>query len=137
MDRRRFLLTSLAGALAAPCAAGAQPAGKVWRIGFLPFSTCPAHDLFRSALRNLGYVEGGNVVVECRAAAGQGERLPDAAAELARLKIDVLVAQGTPTALAAQRATATTPVVFVTVGDPVSSGLVASLARPDSCWGHP
>jgi putative ABC transport system substrate-binding protein len=124
MDRRRFLLTSLAGALAAPLAAEAQQAGKVWRIGFLPFSTCPAppydNDRFRSALRNLGYVEGRNVVIECRAAAGQNERLLDAAAELARLKIDILVAQGTPAALAAQRATATTPVVFVTVGEPVS-----------------
>jgi putative ABC transport system substrate-binding protein len=117
-----------------PFAAGAQPAGKVYRIGFLPFSTCPAppyeNDAFRSALRNLGYVDGRNVVIECRAAAGLNERLPDAAAELVRLKIDVLVAQGTPAALAALRATATTPVVFVSAGDPVGNGLVASLARP-------
>jgi putative ABC transport system substrate-binding protein len=134
VDRRRFLLTSLAGALAAPLAAGAQQAGKVHRIGFLPFAMCPAppydNDL-RSALRALGYVEGRNVVIECRAAALQGDdRFSDAAAELVRLKLDVLVAQGTPAALAAQRATATIPVVFVTVGEPVGSGLVSTLARP-------
>jgi hypothetical protein len=133
MDRRHFLLAALTGALAAPFAAEAQPAEKVYRIGFLPFSMCPArpydNDL-RSALRTLGYVEGRNVVIECRAAAGQGDRLSDAAAELVRLKLDVLVAQGTPSALAAQRATATTPIVFVTVGEPVSSGLVSTLARP-------
>ena len=133
MDRRRFLLTSLAGALAAPIDAGAQQAGKVYRIGFLPFSACPAppydSDL-RSALRILGYVEGRNVVIECRAAAGPGDQLSDAATELVRLKLDVLVAQGTPAALAAQRATATIPVVFVTVGEPVSSGLVSTLAHP-------
>jgi putative tryptophan/tyrosine transport system substrate-binding protein len=122
------------GLLAAPLSVEAQQAGKVYRIGLLPYSTCPAppyaNDPFRSALRNLGYVEGRNVVIECRAPPGQTERLPDLAAELVQLKIDVLLAESTPSALAAQRATATTPVVFVEVGDPVGSGLVRSLARP-------
>ena len=131
MDRRTFLNALSGSLLAAPLAAEAQPAGKVWRIGLLPFATCPVpphDDHFRSALRSLGYVEGRNLVFECRATTGQ--RFPDVAATLLQLKIDVLVAQGTPAALAAQRATATTPIVFVTVGDPVGSGLVGSLGRP-------
>ena len=107
VDRRRFLLTSLAGALAAPCFANAQQVGVMYRIGFLPFAVCSVPEAFRSALNGLGYVEGRNVVIECRAAAGSNEGLSDAATEL----IDVLVAHGTPAARAAQRATATTPVV--------------------------
>jgi putative tryptophan/tyrosine transport system substrate-binding protein len=130
MNRRRFLLTSLAGAVAVPLAAKAQHAGGRYRIGFLPFSTCSVPEAFRSALNSLGYVEGRNVVIECRPAAGPNEGLSDAATELMRLKIDVLVAQGTPAARAAQRATAVTPIVFVTAGDPVGNGLVTSLARP-------
>jgi len=130
MDRRRFLLTSLAGAFVGPLAVNAQQARGMYRIGFLPFSSCSVPESFRSALNGLGYVEGRNVVIECRAAAGSNEGLSDAATELMRLKIDVLVAQGTPAARAAQRATATTLVVFVTAGDPVGNGLVTSLARP-------
>jgi putative ABC transport system substrate-binding protein len=130
VDRRRFLLTSLAGALASPLSAHAQQAGVMYRIGFLPFAACSVPEAFRLALNGLGYVEGRNVVIECRAAAGSNEGLSDAATELMRLKIDVVVAHGTPAARAAQRATATTPVVFVTAGDPVGNGLVTSLARP-------
>jgi putative ABC transport system substrate-binding protein len=130
MERRRFLLTSLAGALAAPLTADGQQAGKMYRIGFLPFSGCSVPEAFRSALNRRGYVEGRNVVIECRAAAGSNEGLSDAATELTRPKLDVLVAQGTPAARAAQRATATTPVVFITAGDPVANGIVTSLARP-------
>jgi putative ABC transport system substrate-binding protein len=130
MDRRRFLLTSLAGAFAAPFSVNAQQAGVMYRIGFLPFAACSVPEAFRSALNGMGYVEGRNVVIECRAAAGSNEGLSDAATELMRLKIDVLVAHGTPAARAAQRATATTPVVFITAGDPVGNGLVTSLARP-------
>jgi putative tryptophan/tyrosine transport system substrate-binding protein len=132
MDRRRFLLTSLAGALAAPLAAKGQQGGKVYRVGLLPFSaTCPSpSDLFPSALRKLGYVEGRNLTIECRAAAGRNEQLRDAAVELVQRGIDVLVAVGTPGAQAAQRASAAIPVVFVTAGDPVGDGLVASFARP-------
>jgi len=130
MERRTFLATLASGLLAAPLAAAAQHAEKVYRIGLLPFSTCSETESFRSAFRSLGYVEGRNVVIECRAAAGPNEGLSDAATELMRLKVDVLVAQGTPAAQAAQRATATTPVVFITAGDPVGNGLVESLARP-------
>jgi putative ABC transport system substrate-binding protein len=81
-------------------------------------------------MRALGYVEGQNLVLEYRGAEGQHERFPDFAAELVRLKVDVIVTQGTPAALAAKHATTTIPIVMVGVGDPVGSGLVASLARP-------
>jgi putative ABC transport system substrate-binding protein len=134
MDRRAFIGTLTGALLAAPLAAGGQQAGRVYRIGYLPFSTCPVppyeSDPVRSALRSLGYVEDRNVIIECRAAAGLNERLPDVAVELARSRLDVLIAIGTPAALAAQRATTTTPIVFVTAGDPVGSGLVGSLAHP-------
>jgi len=132
MERRAFISAVTGGLLAAPLAAGAQSAGKMFVIGYLPFSTCsvPENDSFRSALRSLGYIDGSNVIIECRAAAGLNERLPDAAAELARSRIDVLVAIGTPAALAAQRATTTIPIVFVSAGDPVGNGLVGSLAHP-------
>jgi putative ABC transport system substrate-binding protein len=129
MDRRRFLLTSLAGALAAPLAAEAQPA----RIGFLSAGTLAdstAIDSFRQGLRERGYVEAQNVVIEFRGAAGKYERLPELAAELVRLRVDVIVAVATQAALAAKTATRTLPVVFIYVGDPVGTGLVTSLARP-------
>jgi len=122
------------GLLAAPRAVEAQQVGKVYRIGHLAFSTCPAapytNDPLRSALRDLGYVEGRNIVIECRGPAGQAARLNDLAAELVRLKVDVLLAQSTPSALAAQRATTTIPIVVFFVLDPVASGLVANLRRP-------
>ena len=96
MDRRGFLLTSLAGAVAGPLAANAQQARGIYRIGFLPFSTCSVPESFRSALNSLGYVEGRNVVIECRAAAGSNEGLSDAATELMGLKIDVMIARAHP-----------------------------------------
>src|SRR5262245_17117182 len=134
MDRRRFLLTSLAGVLAAPLAAGAQPPGKVYRVGFPSYFGCaqsvPPDGAFRQALRSLGYVEGRNVVIECRDAVGQVDRLPDRAADLVNLKVDVVVAEGTPPSLAAKRATSTIPIVILSVADPVNSGLITSLARP-------
>jgi putative tryptophan/tyrosine transport system substrate-binding protein len=134
MDRRRFLLTSLAGAVAVPLAAEAQQAGRVYRIGQLAFSTCPTapfdNDPLRAAFRDLSYVEGRNIVIECRGPAGQLDRLNDLATELVRLKVDVLVTNGTPSALAAQRATSAIPIVFSFVADPVGAGLVASFARP-------
>ena len=126
MDRRRFLLTSLAGALAAPLGAGCQQAGKVARIGVLGTD----REAFLQGLRDLGYVEGRNVVIEYRDAEGKPERLPALAAELVALKVDVIVAPGTPQALAARQATRTLPIVFTNAGDPVGSGLVTSLARP-------
>jgi putative ABC transport system substrate-binding protein len=133
MDRRRFLLTSLAGALAGPLAVEAQPAAKVPRIGWLPVNLAAApHNLepFRQGLRDLGYVEGRNLVIETRDAEGRLERLPALAAELVALKVDVIVAPGTPQALAAKNATRTIPIVFVGAADPVREGLVTSLARP-------
>ena len=118
----------------APLAAETQQqAGKVYRIGFLRYVGCaePAHFTeLRQGLRELGYAEGHNLVIECRAAPGNAERMPDLAAELVRLNVDVLVAEGTPAALAAKQATRTIPIVMVYIGDPVASGLVNSLGRP-------
>jgi putative ABC transport system substrate-binding protein len=134
MDRRRFLLTSLAGVLAAPRAVEAQQAGKVYRIGFLGNST-PALEAnlvgrFREGLRDLDYVEGLNVLIEYRWAEGQYERFTALIAELIALKVEVIVTAGTPASLAVKKATTSTPLVMVAVGDPVATGLVASLARP-------
>jgi putative ABC transport system substrate-binding protein len=134
VDRRRFLLTSLAGALATPLAAGAQQAREVARIGYLGTgraASAPHHgEAFRQGLRDLGYVEGRNVVIEYRLDEGKPERLPALAAELIALKVDVIVTGGTVQALAAKQATTTLPIVFSQVGDPVASGLVTSLGRP-------
>jgi putative ABC transport system substrate-binding protein len=131
MDRRRFLLTSLGGALAAPFAAGAQQASPVHRIGFLRVGPPPATWIegFRQGLRELGHVEGQNIVIEFGLAEGAAQ-LPDVAAELVRLKVDVLVASGTPSVLPAKKATTTIPIVFVAAIDPVAAGVTASLARP-------
>ena len=119
------------GVLAAPLAADAQPAGKVPRIGILnPGSPSSIHDRLREGLRDLGYVEGQNLVIEYRWAEGKDDRLPDLAAELVRLKVDLIVADGTPATLAAKRATSTIPIVMTSTGDPIRTGLVASLARP-------
>ncbi len=128
---------AIAAALAvllAPLAASAQQAGKVYRIGYLSYTGCPIRPEimgpFFQGLRELGYVEGQNIIIECRSAPGAPDRLPGFAAELVRLKVDVIVAAGTPHALAAKQATKTIPIVMVYVGDPVGSGLVTSLARP-------
>jgi putative ABC transport system substrate-binding protein len=111
------------GLLAAPLAAGAQPAGKVTRIGFLSpeSSTTAPHvvEAFRQGLRDLGYVEGQNIVIEYRYADGRAERLRDLAGKLLRLKVDVIVASGTPAPLAAKNATKTIPIVMASAGDPV------------------
>jgi len=137
MDRRRFLLTSLAGALAAPLAAGAQqPPGKVPRVGYLSpgSSSDPGRqrrfEAFRQGLRELGYVEGQSIAIESRWAEGKYERYPGQAAELVRLKVDVIVAVGGPASQAAHQATRTIPIVMSVVIDPLGSGLVASAARP-------
>ncbi len=120
--------------LATPLAAGAQQAGKVWRIGMLslgsPTNSPHILEAFRQQLRELGYVEGQNIVIEYRWAEGRAERLPDLAAELVGLKVDVIVAGGTPAPLAAKRASRTIPIVMAAAGDPVGTGLVASLAKP-------
>jgi putative ABC transport system substrate-binding protein len=133
MDRRVFIGTLAGGLLAAPLAAEAQSAVKVPRIGYLaPNLAASPHlpEAFRQGLRDLGYVESQNVVIEYRSAEGKPERLPALAAELVALKVDVIVGPGTPTALAARQATRTLPIVFATAADPVGSGLVTSLARP-------
>ena len=132
----------LIGIVAPPMAAGAQQAGKVHRIGFLsPSSPSDPERLpspfgerglaaFRQGLRDLGYVEGQNIAIEYRWAEGRFERLPDLAAELVRLKVDVIVSVVTQATLAAKNATGTIPIVLVAAGDPLGSGLVANLARP-------
>jgi putative ABC transport system substrate-binding protein len=133
MTRRQLLIALGAGALAAPFASRAQQ-HRVYRIGFLGNSTAALEanlvGPFREGLRDLGYVEGRNIVIEYRWAEGKYERFPELIAELVGRKVDVIVTAGTPAALAVQRATATIPLVMVAVGDPVSTGLVASLARP-------
>ncbi len=135
MRRRAWTLFAIVtlplGILAAPLVAVAQQTGKVYRIGFLRRAAPnPAgFEAFRQGLRDLGYVEGQNSVIEQRYAAGVYERLADLAAELVGLKVDVIVVDGVLTAQAAQKVTTTIPIVF-TLGDPIQIGLVASLARP-------
>jgi putative ABC transport system substrate-binding protein len=129
VDRRRFLLTSLAGAVAGPLAAGAQEPPKAPRVGFLEASPGPDR-VFRDGLRQLGYVEGKNIGIEWRWAHSQSERFPEFAAELVQLKVDVIVATNNPAVAAAQNATRTIPIVMVLVTDPVRLGFVASFARP-------
>ncbi len=130
MDRRRFLLTSLAGAVATPFAAGGQQVGKLWRIGFLQWGMAGGGELdaLRQGLSDLGYVEGKNVVVENRSAEGRGDRLPGLVADLIRARVDVIVTFTTPAARAAQQAL-NIPIVSVSA-DPVGTGLVKSLAQP-------
>ena len=133
MDRRRFLLTSLAGAFAVPLASGAQQEPRMFRIGVVsPISANPnpTVDALRQGLRELGYVEGKNIVLETRFAEGRTDRLPELVAKTIRLKVDVLVVGSTLGALAAKNATSTVPVVFAGLYDPLGPGIVASLARP-------
>ena len=133
MERRSFL-TGIAALLAVPLAAEAQPAGRVYRIGVLvlaPLSARPQQwEAFRQGLREHGYVQGQNVLVEYRSADGKPERLAELAAELIQANMDVIVGSGTPPVQALQKATRTTPIVMANVGDPVGAGIVASLARP-------
>ena len=130
MDRRRFLLTSLAGAVAAPVAVEAQQSGKTMRIGILSQGTAVDHSPLSQPLRAFGWVEGRNLVFESRFDEGKRDRLPALATELVDRNVDVLFTQGTPAARAAKGATASVPIVMVYVADPVRSGLVSSLARP-------
>ena len=129
MSKKVSCLCVCALLLALGLPAEAQQRGKVPRLGYLggAFSTHPA---FLQGLRDLGYVEGKNIVIESRYAEGKLERLPDLAAELVRLKVDIIVTQSTPAAQAAKKATTTIPIVMATGGDAVGSGLVASLAHP-------
>jgi putative ABC transport system substrate-binding protein len=110
---------------------GAEAADKIWRIGYLSFAEGPNKltQGFLRRLQELGYIEGHNLVIEYRWAAGKNERLPDLAAELVRANVDVIVSSGTPGTLAAKNATSTIPIVF-SLADPVGKGIIASLAHP-------
>jgi putative tryptophan/tyrosine transport system substrate-binding protein len=135
VNRREFITLLGGAAVAWPLAASAQqPAGKVNQIGFLGVTslaeTSPRVDALRTGLRRLGYDEGENIVIHYRWAEGRFEHLPELAAELVKLKVDVILTQSTPGALAAKQATSTIPIVMVVAGDPVAAGIVASLVRP-------
>jgi len=124
------------GAFAVPLASFAQQQGKIWRVGFLALRHVDFVDAdyyygpFRQGMRELGYVEGRNLVIEWRSAEGKAERLPDLAAQLVQGKVDVIVTAGSAATSAAQKATSTLPIVMATTADPVGSGFVKSLARP-------
>jgi len=132
MDRRTFIGGIAGSLLAAPLASRAQQVGKVYRIGILeaiPAAQNAANlDALRKGLRELGYVEGRNLVIEYRSADGHAERFPDLASELVRLKVDLIVTRGTPAAIAAKNATETIPVVMATMGGP--GAIVATFAHP-------
>jgi len=130
MSVLRILATAALAILVTPLAVEAQPAGKVWRIGFLSPGSPPLPSALLQGLRELGYVEGQNTAVEVRWAEGHVDRLPELAADLVRLKVDVIFANGYLAILAAKTATKTIPIVFLTHVDPTGTGLVVSLARP-------
>ena len=132
--KRREFITLIGSAAAWPIAARAQQAGKVHRIGVLETisTTLNVANFYalREGLRQLGYAEGQNLVIEYRSADGRDDRFPGLARELLALKVDVIVTRGTPAAKAVKNATSTVPVVMMASGDPVGVGLVTSLARP-------
>ena len=134
--RREFLVAGGAGlcVLGAPLVSMAQQSAKIARIGFLGLSSASSMasrmEAFLAGMHGLGYVDGKNIAIEFRWAEDQYERLPALAAELVRLKVDVLVTHATPGTRAAKAATATIPIVMAASGDAVANGMVASLARP-------
>jgi ABC-type uncharacterized transport system substrate-binding protein len=132
--RRREFITLLGGAAAWPLAARAQQAAKLPIIGLMGSDTAAAQSKWTTAfvqrLRELGWTEGRNVAIEYRWGEGRGERFAEIAAEFVRLNVDVIVTHNTPPTLAAKQATSLIPIVFATAGDPVGTGIVASLARP-------
>ena len=134
--RRREFVTLFGGATAWPLAARAQQAGKMPTIGLLGATTLLVESqrvaAFVQRLRELGWIEGRTVAIEVRWADGRTERFVEIAAEFVRLKVDVIVTQGTASVIAARQATAVVPIVFAGVADPVGTGLVTSLARPGS-----
>jgi ABC-type uncharacterized transport system substrate-binding protein len=134
VSTRREFVTLLGGAAAWPGAARAQQTRNVYRIGFLGNSTAALEgnlvEPFREGLRDLGHVEGQNILIEYRWAEGKYEHFPALTAELIALKVDVIVTAGTPASLAVKKAATSIPLVMVAVGDPVATGLVASLGRP-------
>ena len=131
ISRGGLVVAFVLALLSPPRSADAQPPERTVRVGFLvPASPSDDVEGFLAGMRDLGYVEGRNLIVEYRAAGGKSERLDDLVAELIRLKVDVIVTGGTPAALAARRARTVIPVVIGAMGDPVESGVVATLARP-------
>ncbi len=136
ITRRQVVLAFGAGALAAPLAAAAQQPAKVFRIGILGNAppttpeTIRMREAFLQGLRERGWVEGQNTIIERRYSEGRAERFPDLAAELVRLKVDLIVTIAGPAARAAKQTTTTIPIVAIALTDPVGQGLVASLARP-------
>jgi putative ABC transport system substrate-binding protein len=130
MRRRRFVALLGGAAVAWPLAARAQHAGKIWRIGYIGHVHLPAVDVLFESLRELGYVEGQNIIIERRYAHGKAERFQEFAAEMVRLKADVIIVVTTPAALAAKSASTTIPIVIPVATDPVGTGLITSLARP-------
>jgi putative ABC transport system substrate-binding protein len=134
MNRRTAIRQLATFFLTTASLAEAQQAGKIFRIGFLDSGTASGMavliDAFRQELSKLGWFEGKNINIEYRFAEGKNDRLPELAAELVRLKVDLIVTTTTPPALAAKKATTTIPIVMTNPGDPVARGLVVSLARP-------
>jgi putative ABC transport system substrate-binding protein len=134
MKRRELLIALGLAPLAAALAAHAQQKDKVWRVGFLSSASASAYayrvEALRAGLRDLGYVEGRNISIEFRWAEGNYERLHAFAAELVRLKVDIILTHGTPGAQAAKKATTSIPIIVSAISDPVATGLVASLRRP-------
>jgi putative tryptophan/tyrosine transport system substrate-binding protein len=133
MKRRQFI-RYIAGAAAWPLASRAQQTGNVARVGFLGAASAAGYAKqlagFRAGLREMGYVEGTNLIIEYRWAKGNYEQLPGLAADLVRSDVNVIVAHGTPGVNAAKQTTTTVPIVMAIVGDPVRGGIVASLAHP-------
>jgi putative ABC transport system substrate-binding protein len=133
MDRRAFIATA-AALLAAPLAVEAQQAGRVYRIGYLSYSSSAVNphllEAFREGLRELGWVEGQNITIDTRFAEGRSDAVSVLAAELVRLKVDIIVVTSTQATVAAKNATKTIPVVIANASDPVGLGLAANLARP-------
>ena len=134
IKRRKFFTLFGGAVLAWPLAVRAQPMAKVWHVGMLETTAATLNatnlDAFKQALRQLGYIEGQNLIVEYRSGDGHIERFPQLAAELVGLNVDIIITRGTPAALAAKKATATIPIVMAAIGEPVETGMVASLARP-------
>jgi putative tryptophan/tyrosine transport system substrate-binding protein len=132
--KRRAFISLLAGAATWPLAARAQPARKVWRLGILETISQSLNSAnlaaLRKGLRELGYIEGQNLLIEYRSADGRAERFPDLASELARRKVDLIVTRGTPALLAAKNATTVIPIVMAAIGEPLVTGAVANLAHP-------
>jgi putative tryptophan/tyrosine transport system substrate-binding protein len=134
LDRRAFLRAAAAGLFTAPHAAEAQPAGKVWRVGYLgngnPTTSAHTRDAFRQGLRELGWVEDQNISIEYRWADGHLDRFPALAAELLGTRVDLLLVAGRAAVRGARQATRSVPIVSAITGDPVTAGFAASLARP-------